>query len=380
MQGRSGDRSVSPAPLLPSASAILGVQILKLDFDQLLAARLDPLAVLATTARVVERARFVRIEPRALERAADTLAQRRVEPPTWNYDLHFFDGAERTVNYLFLLDALNFCFWEPRARWTIEYRGKKLDGYWALAAALKHAAEKNPRVLDADYWARISPAELAEILRGRGEIPLFAERWRNVRELGAGLCNHWGASAAQFVASAHGDAARLVQMLAENFASFNDVAVYRMPDPESGRRRDAETKSPRPRVPAPVHFFKRAQILVADLYGAFDGKQWGAFHNLATLTAFADYKLPQILRAWGVLRYAPALARKIDAQRELAAGGAEEIEIRAVTLWAVEFLREAFVRRGRAWMSIQVDWILWEAAQVRVKAMKPYHRVRTVYY
>jgi hypothetical protein len=331
---------------------------MKTPFDKILNTRSDPLDVLKTTAFVVQHARNVQIDRAAIERAADTLAQSRVPPPAWNLDYHFFDGTERTVNYLFLLDALNFCFW-GKPKWSVTFRGNDLDGYWALAASLKRALENDPHFADAAALAQLAPRKLARALRGKVTIPLFAERWRAARELGAILCEHWGGSAATFVADAQRDAPRLAQMLADNFASFNDIAVY-------------ENRA--------VHFFKRAQILVADLWGAFGGKAWGAFDNVETLTAFADYKLPQILRAWGIVKYAPALARQIDAQIELAAGSPAEIEIRAATLWAVEFLRAALAQRGRNLWSIQVDWILWEASQARVARMKPYHRVRTIYY
>ncbi len=368
-------------------------------FDKILASRADPLEVLASTARVVQNARHVKINPSAIERAADALAQRRVEPPEWNYEYHFFDGTARSVSYIFLLDTLNFCFW-GKPRWTIEYQGKTLDGYWALAASLKRAAEADPRVLDADYLAQISPDALAHILRGKGEIPLFTERWRNVRELGTVLRDRWSGDAARLVESAQGDAARLARIIADNFSSFNDVAVYKTRDTVTRRHGDTEkfAKSSLARVspaplhlffPAPVHFLKRAQILVTDLWGSFHGKQWGAFTNMNALTAFADYKLPQILRAWGILKYASSFARKVDSQIELAAGSAEELEIRAATLWAVEFLRASLAERGREFMSIQVDWILWEASQEKNLAkvgnkpsqgLKPYHKVRTIYY
>ncbi len=361
----------------------------KSDFDRVLSTRPDPLDVLKTTGYVVEHARLVKIHHDAIKRAADALAEKRVEPPAWNYQLHYHDGTPRTVNYLFLLDALNFCFWS-KPRWKIEYqpsviasreaakqspqteriasthktrlamtKPQQLDGYWALAASLKRATEENPRALDADFLAHISPQELADVFRGTGAIPLFAERWRNARELGTVLKNLWEGQAARLVECAQCDAPRLTQMVAENFSSFNDIAVY------DNRE---------------VRFFKRAQIVVTDLWGAFGGKDWGEFENIDALTAFADYKLPQILRAWGILRYAPSLARKVDAQIELAAGSPEEIEIRAATLWAVEFLREALAARDCKLWSIQVDWILWNASQARFEGMKPYHRTRTTYY
>ena len=327
-------------------------------FTKILNHRPDPLDVLKTTAYVVENARRVKINYAAVERAADALVEKKIEPPTWNYDYHYHDGTPRTVNYLFLLDTLNFCFW-GKPKWGIDYSGKRLDGYWALAAALKRAIQKDSRIADSDFMARMSPQELADILSGSGTIPLFAERWRNTRELGTVLKNLWEGEAARLVECAGRSAPRLAQMVAENFSSFNDIAVY------DNRE---------------VRFFKRAQIVVTDVWGAFGGKDWGEFEDIDQLTAFADYKLPQILRAWGILKYAPSLARKVDAQIELATGSPDEIEIRAAMLWGVEFLREALAKRGRQLWSIQVDWILWDASQSKVEGMKPYHRVRTIYY
>jgi hypothetical protein len=327
-------------------------------FQLLLASRPDPLAVLETTAYVVQDARFVKIQMDEIKRAADILVKEQLDAPAWNDAYHFSDGTERTVNYLFWLDALNFCFW-GQPRWSVEYHGIWLDGYWALAAALKRAAEEKPNTLEADFWARISPQELQHILRGRSQIPMFADRWKNTRELGAVLCEHWSAKATNLVAAAQADAPRLARLIADNLSSFRDIAIYQ------GRE---------------VRLFKRAQILVGDLWGAFRGKDWGKLDKVDQLTAFADYKLPQILRAWQVLRYAPDLARRIDGKVQLAAGSPEEVEIRAATLWAVEFLRQELAVRGRALWSIQVDWILWHASQERSPALLPYHRVRTVYY
>ncbi len=325
---------------------------------EILSTRPDPLDVLKTTAYVIEHARSVNISADAAERAAEALAQKKVAPPAWNYTLHYFDGTPRTVNYLFWLDALNFCFWgEPR--WKIEHNGQTLDGYWALAAALKRAIQGRTEIADGASLARLAPEQLQEILQGNGRIPMFADRWRNMRELGTGLVNLWEGEAARLVELADHDAARLAQMVAENFASFDDITVY---DDHA------------------VKFFKRAQIVVTDLWGAFGGKDWGKFENMSVLTAFADYKLPQILRAWGVLEYAPMLADKVDRQIPLEKDGPEEIEIRAATLWAVEFLRDALASRGHPLWSTQVDWILWDASQGQFEGMKPYHRVRTIYY
>jgi len=39
-----------------------------------------------------------------------------------------------------------------------------------------------------------------------------------------------------------------------------------------------------------VSFYKRAQIVVADIWNCFDGKGLGAFRDIDAVTMFADYR------------------------------------------------------------------------------------------
>jgi hypothetical protein len=149
-----------------------------------------------------------------------------------------------------------------------------------------------------------------------------------------------------------------VALLAQEFPSFDDRARY-------GDRE--------------VRFFKRAQITVADLWGALGGTGLGAFRDLEALTAFADYKVPQVLRRLGVLVYDTHLARLIDSRNELPPGSPEEVEIRAATIWGVEDMRRALAAGGQTWRAFEVDWALWEAGQ-HIRDDTPYHRTRTIYY
>lgn len=77
-----------------------------------------------------------------------------------------------------------------------------------------------------------------------------------------------------------------------------------------------------------MFFYKRAQILAGDIWGAY-GRQTSphpfGFDDVASLTMFADYRVPQILRARGVLEYSEALARAVDARTELPPGSEEEV-------------------------------------------------------
>jgi hypothetical protein len=98
------------------------------------------------------------------------------------------------------------------------------------------------------------------------------------------------------------------------------------------------------------------------------------------LTAFADYKLPQVLRELGIISYRPGLAARVDAMERLQPGSEEEVEIRAMTVWAVEELRKGFRETGRKLTSPQVDNWLWQLGQTDAFRQRPFHRCRTIFY
>ncbi|MFN4219127.1 MAG: queuosine 5'-phosphate N-glycosylase/hydrolase [Candidatus Bipolaricaulia bacterium] len=308
--------------------------------------------VLESVCWVVEHAEHIVLDEEALRRSAQAFAQQSLSF-IWD-GIHFRDGTERTVQYLFVLDSLNFCFW-PEPRWR--YRGH--DGYIALAIALKDAIVREERFFDAASLAAMSRAKLRKVLDGENEIPLLDERVKILREAGAVLQKKYGGQAARLVERAERSVVRLVELLAQDFSSFRDEAIYR------GRT---------------VYFYKRAQIFCADLYGAFRGQRWGEFSDIEELTAFADYKVPQVLRQLGILRYSPRLAEQIDRREELPAGSAEEAEIRAHTIWAVELLKRELEKLGRPLRSFEIDWLLWNFGQREEFRRKPYHRTRTIFY
>ncbi|MFQ6058681.1 MAG: queuosine salvage family protein [Anaerolineae bacterium] len=318
----------------------------------------DSLGVLETCRFVAERSENVCIDRGAVERFCGELVGWGIEVPAWDFRHHFFDGSERTVNYLLVLDGLNFCFWvEPR--WEIEYEGERLRGYFALAASLKRAVEEGFPILDTEHLQRISLSELRHIFRGWGEIPLLEERLRILREMGEVLSEQYGGRACSLVEDAGKRAVALVRRLVEDFPSFRDEASYR------GRL---------------VRFYKRAQIFVADLYWSFGGKGWGDLAGMEELTVFADYKLPQLLREAGVLRYSPELARKVDERVLLPAGGQEEVEIRANTVWAAELIRRSLVGMGVSLRAFELDCILWHISKREGFRARPHHRVLTTFY
>ena len=200
----------------------------------------------------------------------------------------------------------------------------------------------------------------------------------SLNELGRGLEQAFHGSALELLQAAQGSACALVRLLLQHFPCFNDSCLYTGSASGEVRR---------------VHFYKRAQILCGDVWAAFGmrapGREGGAggqgscpaaFHDIHALTAFADYRLPQLLRDKGVLVYSPALGASVDAGAELASGGGEEVEIRAATVEAVERLRACSGLSSLS--SVQLDWVLWNAGErlQQQGKLSPHHRTRSTFY
>ena len=317
--------------------------------------------VLETAKDVVQKSRQVRVDQEPLVRFSRNLHEAGTEVPPWDHLYHYCDGGKDTVSYLLVLDCINFCFWPlpGNARWEIEYESRTLSGYYALAASLTRALKSGIPITSAEYLAELSKDELKDILAGRGDLQLLDQRLEILRELGKALVQDYNGKAHRMVEAAGNSAITLARLLAEKLASFRDIASYQ------GRK---------------VFFYKRAQILAADLSGAFDGKAWGSFTDMDKLTSFADYKLPQVLRHLGVLRYAPALARRVDQMELIDPGSPEEVEIRANTLWAIESIRQELEHKGKKLNAYEIDWILWNLGQRQDFKIKPYHRTVTIFY
>ncbi|MBA2469441.1 MAG: hypothetical protein H0V37_08550 [Chloroflexia bacterium] len=340
----------------------------------------DPLGVLSSCAVVVNDSVYVTIDTAAIDRLARDLVDRNVPPPAWDEEIHYrgtgANATEETIGWIFALDALNFCFWgqdvaNPAYRWRIASGGTVHDGYLALAITLREAARNGTPIWSPAWQATVDDGALARVFEpvpGSAPIPLLAERVANLQELGRGVqsLNLGNRPFTTFVMRSGPSAPRLVEAIIEAFPSFRDVAPWK----------PAQAAGPA----SEVRFLKRAQILVSDLAGALEDNPEVTIGDRDQLTAFADYKVPQVLRHFGILKYGDQLAATIHRRQPVALGSREEVEIRAATISACELIRQRLASIGGRFTASDVDWLLWNLGQSLPSTCEPYHRTVTVFY
>ncbi|XP_038208371.1 queuosine salvage protein [Zerene cesonia] len=274
----------------------------------------------------------------------------------------------RAADWVFVVDALNFCFWSKskEQQWTVDGH----TGYCALEAALFRAIKDGYDITNPEYYSKISREDLSKLFKGDtdAEIPLFQERIDVLHEVGSILLHKYNGTFETCVQEANKSAAKLLHIVVENFPCFRDEAMYK-------ERR--------------VSLYKRAQILVADLWNFFGGTGWGEFKDIDVITMFADYRVPQVLVYFGVLSYSDELMDKLRNDILLPSGSEEEVEIRGCSIHAVELLKKSLQQKIRdKEESIEVpnssliDYFLWCYRRKHAQEMEivPYHKTLGIYY
>lgn len=309
-------------------------------------------------AQVAGRSRFVRIVQEQIEPYALSLPLEKIVSPAVDRTTHYVADEAGTVAFFVTLDAINFgSGYFPHLK-----KRPGRSGYFTIAMGLKEEFEKNGPI-PAGRLAILDEAMCAKIFgqaKGdgtvRGLMGLFASA---LNDLGRLVISKYDGQFTNLVASAQGSARRLVEILAE-MPFFRDVEKYEGIE---------------------VPFYKRAQLTAADLNIALQGKGLGRFDDLDQLTMFADNLVPHVLRVDGVLTYDAGLAERIDREELIASGSAEEVEVRACAVHAVELMKEELSRAGKPVTAMGLDNLLWNRGQEKhYKQIKPRHRSRGVYY
>ena len=228
-----------------------------------------------------------------------------------------------------------------------------------MAAGIHRAVNADRSWLDAERWQGATLADVEHIFSGTGRIPMLEARVRILNETGDVLIRKWAGQAGRIAEAAEFQAHCIAELLARDFPSFCDAADHH------GR---------------PVAILKRAQIFATNLAEAFARVGGPMIHGLEKLTAFADYRIPQALRHLCVLRLESQLAARIESKQLIPAGSAEEVELRACTVHAVELMtRAVHERHGTAVPAWKMDEFLWHHSHDPEVSVE-HHRTLTWFY
>lgn len=259
------------------------------------------------------------------------------------------------VDLILIISAISFSYWGT-PKWTIEYKGEKYDGAYGMLSALGNAIENGFPILSASYLSQISEEDFREILKGNVQIPLFYKRLNIIREIGRVLDKTFKKDF-YHVTQQVKSGTNLLNIIIDNFPCFTDKSHYKNKE---------------------VLFYKKAQLLTSDILKLIPKSSEGE-KLFSSLTACADYKLPQVLREYELLEYSDLLSESIDRRVEITKGSEEEVEIRANTIWVIELMKERLKSRVKDIDSMTINDQIWLLSQDN-SGMKPYHLTRTTVY
>lgn len=317
--------------------------------------------ILSSTRFVIENAKHVKIDKDKLKEFCKSFHHEDVNHWLSEAPLDFSRlDEEEILNFLLVYSTIGFCYWEIKS-WSIEYHKKKQAGSFAMIAAIMKAHESGIKILDPKYRATIKEKEFSKILEisKDNNLQLFRERLEFLHESGAVIINKYQGKVSNLLKSADHDAIKLLGILTQEFSAYNDSYNYNK---------------------AEIYFYKKAQLFISDVFQTFKGEGIGYFHNILEITALADYRIPQVLRNFGILIYSTELTEKINHGALIKKGSSEEIELRASTIWTVKWIYDFVKDRNKKLTPIGVNDHLWLLRRLKFPNDEIHHKTITTAY
>lgn len=253
------------------------------------------------------------------------------------------------INFLLIFESIDFSFWgDPK--WNINISEKQEDGSIALLyCLLKYFKETN----NLEFY-KLSKKEFKNILKGNGEIPLLDERYNIVCDISKIVKEKMNNDFYEFIKDIRTDI-ELFNIITSNFKDFTDERTYK------GEK---------------VYFYKLAQLLVSDISNIRKIKENIEIDH-SHLIGAADYKIPQVMRAIGMLEYNKELANIIDNKIQIMENSEYEVEIRANMLIVIDKIKKYL---NYTVCAMDINDYIWGLSRNKNLEFKPYHLTRTTSY
>lgn len=257
------------------------------------------------------------------------------------------------VNFLLIYHAIGFSYWGD-LKWTVIDGDSKLDGAFGMIYVLVKKMKEDKNFLYFPKLASISYEEFSNVFLGNIEIPLLGERYNYIIDTCKTVNRKMNGDFYSYIKGITNDI-ELWEIIINNFKAYQDESIY------NGKT---------------IYFYKRAQLLVSDILHILAYKE-NQKVDYSHLIGCADYKIPQVMRSLGLLKYSDRLSNLIDCKSEITMGNNYEVEIRASMIVGINYIKE---KLDNGTCTMDINDYLWLKGQEQSREIKPYHRTRTTAY
>ncbi|MDD3186864.1 MAG: queuosine salvage family protein [Bacilli bacterium] len=319
--------------------------------------------ILPSTKYVMENAKNVTINYKKIDSFFENFTKQEIHH--WlelsPIDLNSFTKEEK-IKFFILMDSINFSFW-GNPKWEYYYQNKTYSGSSAMVIALFVAVTNNKELLTSNKLKSLKITNLKEIFLKDKQgiyIPMIEERLQNMKNVGEGFLTietKYKKDISVIIDNMK-DEEELFKFISKYFKSFiNDFAKYK------GKN---------------IYFYKRLQLLINDINeGAYNNKKF----KLNKLTVFADYKIPQLMRALDFISYSYKLSKIVDSTEEIKKNSYLEIEIRASIIQVTDYIVKQLKKQNIEVNSAYLDSYMFNTIKTSKDLItKPHHQVRTTNY
>lgn len=298
---------------------------------------------------VVDNSKYVKINYAKLDEFTSDIKYENLK--NWllfnPYNLLQLD-IETIINFLLIFESIDYSFW-GQPKWEITTEEGIKDGSDALLyVMIKYV--KETRSTD---FSNLTLNEFKELLKGNIDIPLLEERYNTIVNISRIVNERMNGSFYKFIKDINLDT-KLFDTIINNFDSFKDEREY------NGKT---------------IYFYKLAQLLTSDILHIRE-KLENISVDYSNLIGCADYKIPQTLRALGIVEYNNELSRIVDQRNQLENSSEYEVEIRASQIVVIDYISNILIDAN----PIDINDFLFVYSK-KVKAItKPYHLCRNTNY
>ena len=304
-----------------------------------------------TCSYVSKNSKYVRINYEKLDEYIKTIDNSKVKFWLSSNPYGLFDmSIDKIINFLLIFDSIDYSFFgDGDIKWTIDTDEGKKDGSDALLyVLLKYVKEINK----VDF-SNVSIKEFSSILKGNVDIPLLKERYDTVKSISCVVNDKMNGNFYEYIKDINNDI-DLFNIIISNFNEFRDERKY------NGRV---------------IYFYKLAQLLTSDILHIKE-LLCNDHVDYSHLVGCADYKIPQTLRALGILEYNDELSGLVDNRCLILKDSSYEVEIRANMIEVINYISS----KMNNVCSIDInDYLFLESRNVK-SIVKPYHLCRNTNY